>query len=149
MPVDSILRSKILQWIKEGKTYETIKELVKKEGGKISNGGITYIKKEEAKKITEQKTEETTEQTEQGKKEDQTIKKNRKHIEEVKKDLLQPVLEIKILSDLEFSLLKSSYEIVFKSNQKRLKNNNASGILNSLNNVRNIIKIIEKRGNYQ
>lgn len=177
IPVSERVKKLIIGWLKEKKKYKDIIDLVANEKESIGKSGITYIKQNSfspEKKITEQ----TEQKTEEKSLVIQTTEKNRKHIEEVKKTLYKPIpdknliLELDkiiqekqkqidalkktiiqakntILSDLEFSLLKSSYEVVFKSNHKRLKNNNAHGILNSLNTVKNIIEIIEKRGNYQ
>ena len=172
MPVDTILRNKILNWIKEEIPYSEIMDLVKKEGATISRGGITYIKKSSITEQTEQKTEEKTEQTEQ-KKEKSNASRASKKIETTKEGfclmpncsnqvyedklickthyfgLYEETPQEKLLSDLEFTLLKSSFETVYNSNKIRLEKANAKGILNSLNNVRYIIEIIEKRGNYQ
>lgn len=52
-----------------------------------------------------------------------------------------------LLSELEFKNLENSFNVIYQSNYNRLKKR-ASGILNALNNMKDIIDTIKKRGNF-
>lgn len=135
--------------ISKGVSYTEIEKRVKNAGYSISRGGISYIKKSHESEITEQNTKQKTEQTEQHS--EKNIENNEEYNEEKS---IKPFEKSKIsnkflLTDLEFKNLENAFNIVYSSNEKRLKNYRASGVLNALNTVKSTIEIIKKRGNFK
>ena len=149
MTVSNEVRNMILKWLKEGKTFAIIMELVKAEGEKISKGGISYIKNNPITKKKQKKTEQETEQEKEEVQDHQTKIDIENAIEPLRKETeILPIQETELLSALEFNILESSFKTVYLSNVVRLSSANASGILNSLYTMRNIIETIKKRGNF-
>ncbi|MBA7492425.1 hypothetical protein ES702_02975 [subsurface metagenome] len=147
MPVDEVVREKILNWIKNGKKYTEIMVLVEKEGQTITKGGITFIKKEAEKKAkltkpTKQKIDVSKIFT------GHSREKKPKFENALERQKPKDIVYTKLLSDLEFSNFEKSLEIVINSNTKRLKTAKAFGILNALNILKDTCKMIKKRGKY-
>jgi len=156
MPISVSMRERILQWIKDEKPYSEIIELVEQAGGKISRGGITYIKKThltEQTKQTEQKSVKKTGKTKPkiSPESREEIYKEQKYADFYKALDTSPASNTwgAFLTDLEFKMLENSFQTLYKSNLIRLQNNRAHGILNALNSVDDIIKKIKIRGNFQ
>lgn len=144
------IRNKIIAWISKGKPYSKIIEKVEKEGYSISKGGITYIKKShEEEENSEQNTEQESEQTKQ--KKIKSIESNENSVEEksTKPIEISQISNDLLLTELEFKNLENAFQIVYNSNEKRLKNYRATGILNALNTVKTTIEIMKERGGFK
>ena len=156
MPVNNYLRNKIITWLEEGKPYSKIIELVKAEGGSISKGGISYIKKNIApEEITKPETkpeEKTTIQEEIVPVKPEFKTAFELHRENLKKEFESSEANVKfsrLLTDLEFLTFENALNIIVNSNLIRLKKAKATGILNALNTLIDTCKMIKKRGKYQ
>jgi len=157
--VSEKVRSKIIEWIRNGISYSVIMDKVKDLGESISKGGITYIKKDQVKKETEQTEQETEQETEQKPKKKQLTTPEIKKIqatyitglelfEKKETEKLKKYSFPKLFTDIEFNIFYHSWKTIYSSNLNRYKSNKAHGMLNSLCVLNDLIEKIKLRGKY-